>query len=45
VVVHEYTMRAIAVGTFARPPATAELMYEPATTSRTGFDTLEVKAK
>ena len=28
--VHEFTIRAIAVGTFVRPPTVAELMYEPA---------------
>src|SRR5665647_1690101 len=28
--IHEFTMRAIAVGTFARPPTVSELMYEPA---------------
>jgi alpha-2-macroglobulin len=40
-----YSIRAIAVGKFARPPATAELMYEPATRAQTGFDYLEVKPK
>jgi uncharacterized protein YfaS (alpha-2-macroglobulin family) len=40
-----YSIRAIAVGKFARPPATAELMYEPAKHAQTGLDYLEVKAK
>ncbi|MEJ7604112.1 MAG: alpha-2-macroglobulin family protein [Kofleriaceae bacterium] len=43
--VYEYTMRAIAVGTFARPPAVGELMYEPGTNAQTALDLLEVKAK
>jgi uncharacterized protein YfaS (alpha-2-macroglobulin family) len=43
--VHEFSMRAIASGTFARPPTTAELMYEPTTRSQTKFDTIEIKAK
>lgn len=43
--VYEYMIRAIAVGTFVRPPAVAELMYEPDQFSRTAIDTLEVKAK
>jgi alpha-2-macroglobulin len=40
-----YSIRAIAVGKFARPPATAELMYEPSKRAQTGFDYLEVKPK
>ncbi|MBA3395939.1 MAG: hypothetical protein H0T89_25130 [Deltaproteobacteria bacterium] len=43
--VHEYTMRAIAVGKFTRPPTVAELMYEPATNAHTALDVLEIKAK
>jgi alpha-2-macroglobulin len=43
--VYEFSMRATQVGTFARPPATAELMYEPATRGQTGFERIEVKAK
>jgi len=38
-------MRAIAVGTFARPPTVAVLMYEPAIHAQTALDTIEVKAK
>ncbi len=30
---------------FARPPATAQLMYDPKTTAQTALDVLEVKAK
>jgi alpha-2-macroglobulin len=40
-----YSIRAIAVGKFARPPAVAELMYEPSTRAQTGFDYIEVKPK
>jgi len=40
-----YSIRAIAVGKFARPPATAELMYEPSTRAQTGLDYLEIKPK
>ncbi|HEY5920934.1 MAG TPA: alpha-2-macroglobulin family protein, partial [Kofleriaceae bacterium] len=40
-----YSIRAIAVGKFARPPATAELMYEPAKRAQTGLDYLEIKPK
>jgi alpha-2-macroglobulin len=40
-----YSIRAIAVGKFARPPATAELMYEPTKHARTGLDYLEIKPK
>ena len=43
--VHEFTMRAIAVGTFARPPTVSELMYEPAIRAQTAMTTIEVKAK
>jgi uncharacterized protein YfaS (alpha-2-macroglobulin family) len=43
--VHEYSLRAIAAGTFARPPATAELMYDPDVRAQTALDTIEVKAK
>ncbi|MBA3457866.1 MAG: hypothetical protein H0T42_32585 [Deltaproteobacteria bacterium] len=43
--VHEFTMRAIAVGTFTRPPTVAELMYEPAVRAQTALTTIEVKAK
>jgi uncharacterized protein YfaS (alpha-2-macroglobulin family) len=43
--VHEFTMRAIAVGTFARPPTVAELMYEPTTRAQTALTMIEVKAK
>ncbi len=40
-----YSIRAIAVGTFARPPAVAELMYDPSKRAQTGLDYLEVKPK
>ncbi|MGE3766331.1 MAG: alpha-2-macroglobulin, partial [Kofleriaceae bacterium] len=43
--VYEYTMRATSVGTFARPPAVTELMYDPATRGQTAADVIEVKAK
>jgi uncharacterized protein YfaS (alpha-2-macroglobulin family) len=43
--VHEFSMRAIAAGVFARPPTVAEMMYEPTTRSQTRFDTVEIKAK
>ncbi len=43
--VHEFTMRAIAIGKFARPPTVAELMYEPATNAQTGLDIIEIKGK
>jgi uncharacterized protein YfaS (alpha-2-macroglobulin family) len=43
--VHEYTMRAIAVGKFTRPPTVAELMYEPEKNGATPLDVLEIKAK
>ncbi len=43
--VYEFTMRATSVGTFARPPSVAEMMYEPAVNARGGFDTIEIKAK
>ena len=43
--VHEFSMRAIAAGTFARPPTVAELMYEPTTRAQSGFDVIEIKAK
>ena len=43
--VYEYTMRATSVGSFARPPAVTELMYDPATRGQTAADVIEVKAK
>ncbi|MFN0251553.1 MAG: MG2 domain-containing protein [Kofleriaceae bacterium] len=43
--VYEYTMRATSVGTFARPPAITELMYDPAVRGQTAADVIEVKAK
>lgn len=43
--VYEYTMRATSVGTFARPPAITELMYEPSVRGQTAADVIEVKAK
>jgi alpha-2-macroglobulin len=42
---YTYSIRAIAVGKFARPPATAQLMYDPKTSAQTALDILEVKAK
>jgi alpha-2-macroglobulin len=43
--VYEFSMRAIAAGKFARPPTTAELMYEPTTRAQSGFEMIEIKAK
>jgi uncharacterized protein YfaS (alpha-2-macroglobulin family) len=43
--VYEFTMRAIAVGKFAQPPAVAELMYDPEITSQTAAAMIEVKAR
>jgi uncharacterized protein YfaS (alpha-2-macroglobulin family) len=43
--VHEFQIRAIAAGTFVRPPTVAELMYEPAIHAQTGADIIEIKAK
>jgi uncharacterized protein YfaS (alpha-2-macroglobulin family) len=43
--VYEFTMRATTAGKFAQSPTVAELMYDPATNARGGFDTLEIKAK
>jgi alpha-2-macroglobulin len=42
---YEFSMRAIAEGTFARPPTTAELMYKPEVHARAGLERIEVKAK
>jgi hypothetical protein len=42
---YTYSIRAIAVGTFARPPATAQLMYDPQVNAHTALDILEVKPK
>jgi uncharacterized protein YfaS (alpha-2-macroglobulin family) len=42
---YTYSIRAIAIGKFARPPATAQLMYDPKTNAQTALDILEVKAK
>jgi hypothetical protein len=42
---YEYSIRAIASGKFARPPARAELMYDPKQNANTALDVLEVKAK
>ena len=44
-VVHEYAMRATTAGTFIRPPAVAELMYDPATSAQTAADTLVIEAR
>lgn len=43
--VHEFMARAIAEGTFVRPPAVAELMYDPATRAQTAATTVEIQAK
>jgi hypothetical protein len=43
--VHEFQIRAIVAGTFVRPPAVAELMYEPAIRAQTGADLIEIKAR
>ncbi len=43
--VYEYTMRATSVGTFSRPPAVTELMYDPAIRGQTAADVIEVKKK
>lgn len=42
---YELTLRAIAVGSFARPPTVAARMYDPAIQARTGLDRIEVMAK
>ncbi|HEX7699247.1 MAG TPA: hypothetical protein VF403_00910, partial [Kofleriaceae bacterium] len=42
---YQYSIRAIAVGRFARPPATAQLMYVPTTNANSALDYLEVKPK
>jgi uncharacterized protein YfaS (alpha-2-macroglobulin family) len=42
---YTYSIRAIAVGKFARPPATAQLMYDPKVNAHTGLDFLEVKPR
>jgi uncharacterized protein YfaS (alpha-2-macroglobulin family) len=42
---YQYSIRAIAVGKFARPPATAQLMYDPKVNANTALDVLEVKPK
>ncbi len=42
---YEFSMRAMSVGKFARPPTTAELMYEPEVHAQTAFDVVEIKAK
>jgi uncharacterized protein YfaS (alpha-2-macroglobulin family) len=43
--VHEFQIRAIAAGKFARPPTMAELMYLPETRAQTALDIIEIKAK
>jgi uncharacterized protein YfaS (alpha-2-macroglobulin family) len=43
-VVHEFQVRAIAAGKFTRPPAVAELMYEPAVRAQTAADAIEIQA-
>ncbi|HEU4730355.1 MAG TPA: MG2 domain-containing protein [Kofleriaceae bacterium] len=43
--VHEFQIRAIAAGRFARPPTVAQLMYEPAINAQTALDLLEIKPR
>jgi len=43
--VHEFTMRATAVGSFAKPPAVATLMYQPEVSGHTAYERIEIKAK
>ena len=42
---HEFTIRAIAVGKFTRPPTVASLMYQPAIHAQTAADVIEIKAR
>jgi hypothetical protein len=42
---YRYSIRAIASGKFVRPPATAELMYDPKTNAQTALDFLEISPK
>ena len=42
---YTYSIRAIAVGKFARPPTTAQLMYDPQVNAQTALDILEVKPR
>jgi uncharacterized protein YfaS (alpha-2-macroglobulin family) len=42
---YRYSIRAIAQGKFVRPPATAELMYDPKTNAQTALDFLEIAPK
>jgi uncharacterized protein YfaS (alpha-2-macroglobulin family) len=42
---YTYSIRAIAVGKFARPPTTAQLMYDPKVNAHTALDMLEVKPR
>ncbi|HSR97571.1 MAG TPA: MG2 domain-containing protein [Kofleriaceae bacterium] len=43
--VHEFEIRAIAAGKFARPPTMAELMYLPETNAQTALDIIEIEPK
>ncbi|HET7500138.1 MAG TPA: alpha-2-macroglobulin family protein, partial [Kofleriaceae bacterium] len=43
--VHEFQIRAIAAGKFARPPTVAQLMYEPTVNAQTALDVLEIKPR
>ena len=43
--VHEFQIRAIAAGKFARPPTMAELMYLPEIDAQTALDIIEIKPK
>jgi uncharacterized protein YfaS (alpha-2-macroglobulin family) len=42
---HEFQVRAIAAGKFARPPTVAELMYAPETSAQTALDIIEIKPR
>ena len=42
---HEFMMRATSAGTFARPPAVAEMMYDPEAYASTPYATIEIQAK
>jgi uncharacterized protein YfaS (alpha-2-macroglobulin family) len=43
--VHEFQLRAIAAGTFIRPPAVGELMYDPAVRAQTAADVIEIQPR
>jgi len=41
----EFSVRAIAAGTFIRPPTLASLMYQPTITAQTAAETIAIEAK